>query len=64
MLIMDFKMALANIPPWMSICSTVPAGYAHNILTTMKVQTSQSSHNAFTGDLRSILTTLQCNSLE
>lgn len=64
MLIMDFKMALANIPPWMSICSTVPVGYTHNIHATMKVQASESSHNAFTGDLHSVLTTLQCHSLE
>jgi hypothetical protein len=63
-LIVDFRITLASVPTWMLPYSSVARGCAHRILATMKLKPSQSDYNSFTSHLRSMVSPLQCNSLE
>jgi hypothetical protein len=44
--------------------SSAGTGCAHRILATMKLKGSQPNYNCFTSDIRSMVSPLQCNSLE
>ena len=63
-LIVDFRITLASVPTWMLPYSSVATGCAHRILATMKVKPSQSNYNGFTSHICSMVSPLQCNSLE
>jgi hypothetical protein len=63
-LILDFRITLASLPTWMLPYSSAGTGCAHRILATMKVKGSQANYNCFTSHLRSMVSPLQCNSLE
>ena len=53
--ILDFKITLRSIPPWMSIYSPAKAGCVHRIVATLKVKDSQSNYDNFTLALRSVI---------
>ena len=61
--ILDFKILLAAVPPWLQTYSTASEGCGHRIVATMKAEGSRSKYVAFIRDLRSLLSPTQCKSL-
>ena len=61
--ILDLKILLAAVPPWLETYSTASEGCGHHIVATMKAEGSRSKYMAFISDLRSLLSPTQCKSL-
>ena len=61
---MDFNMAMASIPSWISSYSTALTGCGHRIVATIKVEDSKWNYENFVSDIGAMLSTIQCNVLE
>jgi hypothetical protein len=62
--ILDLKIALDDIPPWMEKYSTALEGCGHKIIATMKTISSWSDYREFVHDLRAMLSATQWKSLK
>jgi len=61
--ILDFKILLAAVPPWLEAYSTASEGCGHRIVATMKAERSQTKYRAFINNLRLFLSPTQCKSI-
>jgi hypothetical protein len=62
--ILDFRITLRSIPPWMSHYSSANNGCVHRIQATVKVKDSQSNFEGFTREVCSIIPKTQWKSLK
>ena len=61
--VIDMTLSLASLPTWMAPYTTAPNGCLQWIYVTMKIKDSRSNYLAFTAEIISQLSPLQCTNL-